>query len=43
MEAVKSFAKLDVTKIQQFLAECDQKFEKSQLYSSTRDEKFTDE
>lgn len=43
MEAVKSFSKLDVKKIQKFLADCDQHFETSQLYSSTRDEKFTDE
>jgi hypothetical protein len=29
--------------IQKYLADCEQEFETSQLYSAARDEKFTDE
>lgn len=43
MDRVKKLTGIDVGDIQAYLANCQLGFETSQLYSSARDEKFTDE
>ena len=43
MEHVKVLTNICVKDIQEYLINCEQDFETSQLYSSTRNEKFTDE
>ena len=43
MEHVKVLKDIPVADIQNYLANCQQEFETSQLYSAARNEKFTDE
>jgi hypothetical protein len=43
MDCVKELSNIGIAQIQEYLAECKQGFETSQLYSAARDEKFTDE
>jgi hypothetical protein len=43
MDSVKELSNIGIAQIQEYLAECKQGFETSQLYSAARDEKFTDE
>lgn len=44
MDCVKALTltNIPISEIQNYLADCKQEFETSQLYSAARDEKFTD-